>query len=370
MSMNLEDLQTPCLVLDKQILERNLERMSRRMRELGVSLRPHLKTAKSVEVGRMAVSGEAGGITVSTLAEAEYFAENGFRDILVAAAQPPQKLDRAAALVDHGVKVTLITDDVDGARAIASHEANFAVLIELDSGDRRAGVDASGGALLEIANALGPRLSGVMTHAGHSYGCRDIDCIREVAAHERATVVMAASRLREIGHACGVVSVGSTPTMTHVRNLDSVTEARPGVYMFQDLFQAEIGSCEKSDIAVTVLASVIGKNETDNRFLIDAGALALSKDRSTQATPHDAGYGEVWDIEGKPKFGNCIIERVFQEHGAAAADSALDFARLSIGKKVRVAPNHACITAAAHDRYYVVDGGTNVVAEWDRINGW
>jgi D-serine deaminase-like pyridoxal phosphate-dependent protein len=281
MGMQLEDLQTPCLVLDKRILERNLSRMSGKMRRLGVSLRPHLKTAKSAEVARMAVSGEAGGITVSTMAEAEYFADNGFRDILVAASQPPQKLDRAARLVDRGVALTLITDDLDAARALAAHRTPFKVLIELDSGDRRAGVSEGSDELLEIARALGSMFAGVMTHAGHSYGCGDVQCIREVAEHERSTVVNAAMRLRSSGIDCANVSVGSTPTMTHVEDLNGVTEARPGVYMFQDLFQAEIASCSRDEIALTVLASVIGRNEAENRFLLDSGALALSKDRST-----------------------------------------------------------------------------------------
>jgi len=369
-SMNLEDLQTPCLVLDRKILERNLKRMSDAVRRNGVALRPHLKTAKSVEVGRLATRGEAGGITVSTLAEAEYFAERGFRDILIAAAQPANKLDRAEKLIAMGVKVTLVTDDIDAARAIASHSAAFRVLIELDSGDHRAGIKPDSTDLIEIGKVLGEKLAGVMTHAGHSYDCRDPECIRKIAEHERATVVNAASRLRDAGMQCEVVSVGSTPTMTFATNLDGVTEARPGVYMFQDLMQAEIGSASRDDIAVTVLASVIGKNEGENRVLIDAGALALSKDRSTQATDHDAGYGEVRDIEGRRSLGSCIVKRVYQEHGVVTDDNPLPFDKLSIGTKVRIGPNHACITAAAHDRYYVVDGGTEVVAEWDRINGW
>ncbi|HEX6574770.1 MAG TPA: alanine racemase [Gemmatimonadaceae bacterium] len=368
--MRIEDLPTPCLVLDKKILERNLARMSARMRSLGVHLRPHLKTAKSAQVARMATSGEAGGITVSTLAEAEYFARHGFRDILVAAAQAPQKLDRAAALVDRAIDISLITDDLDGARAIATHRAHFNVLIELDSGDQRAGISADSDKLLEIARVLGVKFAGVMTHAGHSYGCRDIACVKQIAEHERSTVVSAATRLRENGIECRVVSVGSTPTMTHVDDLEGVTEARPGVYMFQDLYQAEIGSCSLDDIAVTVLASVIGRNESENRFLVDAGALALSKDRSTASAPRDSGYGSVRDTENIPTFGNCIIERVYQEHGVAISDADLDFGELTVGTKVRIGPNHACITAAAHDRYYVVDGSTEVIAQWDRINGW
>ena len=368
--MNLEDLQTPCLVLDKGILERNLKRMSDTVHRNGVALRPHLKTAKSAAVARMATAGEAGGITVSTLAEAEYFAGNGFRDILVAAAQPPQKLDRAAKLIERGVMVTLVTDDLSLARSIAAHRGDFRVLIELDSGDSRAGIKADDPSLIEIGRELRAKLAGVMTHAGHSYECRDAACIRGIAEGERSTVVSAATRLRDAGMKCDVVSVGSTPTMTYARKLDGVTEARPGVYMFQDLMQVEIGSASKEDIALTVLASVIGKNERENRILVDAGALALSKDRSTQATNHDAGYGEVWDISGHESFGRCIVQRVYQEHGVVTSDRQLPFDKLTIGRKVRIGPNHACITAAAHDRYYVVDGGVNVVAEWDRINGW
>lgn len=369
-SVRLEDLATPCLVLDRGILERNLRRMSEAVHRHGVALRPHLKTAKSAEVARLATQGEAGGITVSTLAEGEYFASHGFRDITVAAALPPQKLDRAGALVERGVTVTLIADDLAAAAAIAGHSAAFRVLIELDSGDRRAGVDASSLKLLEIGRALKHKLAGVLTHAGHSYSCRTTQCIRDVAEEERTTVVTAAERLRGAGMRCDVVSVGSTPTMTHAERLDGVTEARPGVYMFQDLLQAEIGSCRKEDIALTVLASVIGLNPAENRFLVDAGALALSKDRSTRVTAHDAGYGEVWDLEARPAFGSCVIDRAYQEHGVATALDPLPFDRLPVGARVRVAPNHACITAAGHDRYYVVDGGAGVIDVWDRVNGW
>jgi len=367
--MRLEDLPTPCLVLDKGILERNLRRMSDAVHRHGVALRPHLKTAKSAAVARLATTGEKGGITVSTLAEAEYFAESGFRDILLANALPPQKLSRAEVLAFLGVAVTLVTDNVAMASAISAHPGRFKALVEIDSGDRRTGVSADGDDLIEVARALGDKLAGVMTHAGHSYGCRSIDCVADIADDERSAVVTAATRLREAGLQCDVVSVGSTPTMTHARNLDGVTEARPGVYMFQDLFQAEIGSCEKSDIAMTVLASVIGINIEAGRLLIDAGAIALSKDRSTQATEHDAGFGEIRDIENGYSLGTCIIDRAYQEHGAAACERDV-LEKVEIGTRVRVAPNHACLTAAAHDRYYLVDGGSEIIDVWDRVNGW
>jgi len=160
--MQLKDLPTPCLVLDKGILERNLRRMSDAVHRHGVALRPHLKTAKSAAVARLATTDEKGGITVSTLAEAEYFAESGFRDILLANALPPQKLSRAEVLAFLGVAVTLVTDNVAMASAISAHPGRFKALVEIDSGDRRTGVSADGDDLIEVARALGDKLAGVM----------------------------------------------------------------------------------------------------------------------------------------------------------------------------------------------------------------
>ncbi|HVF40078.1 MAG TPA: alanine racemase [Gemmatimonadaceae bacterium] len=368
--MHLEELQTPCLILDRVALERNLETMRSIALRHGVKLRPHLKTAKSADIARMAVGGTAGGITVSTLAEAEYFADHGFADITLAAGITPQKLGRAAALLSRGVMLRVITDDEETAAAIARHPSPFRTLVEIDCGDHRGGISPNSDELLRIGRALGGKLDGVLTHAGHSYGCRDVECIKQVAEQERSAVVLAAKRLSGEGLTCETISVGSTPTMRHADNLDGVTEMRPGVYMFADLFQVEINSCEREDIAVTVLASVIGRRLDENRILVDAGALALSKDRSTQVTQHDAGYGVIWNLEGRPVYGNCVIDRVSQEHGNATSDVRLPFEELQVGTKVRIAMNHSCLTAAAYDRYYVVAGGQEVVETFDRVNGW
>jgi D-serine deaminase-like pyridoxal phosphate-dependent protein len=368
--MRLGRLDTPSLVLDRGILERNLQRMSAAVRRHGVAFRPHLKTAKSAAVARLAVAGEAGGITVSTLAEAGYFAGHGFRDITLAAGVTPAKLDRVADLVYQGVDITVLTDDPDTAAIIGAHAAPIRALVEVDSGEHRGGVDPAGGGLLLVARALGDRLAGVLTHGGHSYGGRTVADMVRIAEEERVAATSAAARLRDAGLRCEVVSVGSTPTALHAERLDGVTEVRAGVYMFQDLFQAAIHSCDQSDIALTVLASVIGRRPGENRILLDAGALALSKDRSTERTPHDAGFGLVWDLAGAPALGECVIERVYQEHGVAVGAAPLPFGELTIGARVRVAPNHACLTAAAYDRYHVVDGGEEIVDVWDRINGW
>jgi D-serine deaminase-like pyridoxal phosphate-dependent protein len=207
----------------------------------------------------------------------------------------------------------------------------------------------------------------VMTHAGHSYAGRSLDDMKRIAETERAGVVRAAERLRSAGHAVPIVSMGSSPTALHATSLAGVTEVRAGVYMFGDLFQAEIGTHGLDDIALTVLTSVIGRRA--GQLLVDAGGLALSKDRSTDAVPKDYGFGLVLDIDGHRSLGEAIVRRAYQEHGVIEPDPChpLD---LAIGAKLRIAPNHTCMTAAAHDRYCIVDGGDEVTAIWPRVNGW
>ncbi len=365
--MRLENLPTPCPVLDRGILLRNIGAMAHQLARHKVPLRPHMKTAKSIEVARLATAGQPGGITVSTLAEAEYFASHGITDILYAVGITPQKLDQVAKLNNAGAAVIVLTDDLDTESAIAAHPQPPRVLIEIDAGEGRGGIAPDEDLLLEMAARLGPQLAGVMTHAGHSYAGRGVADMVRIAETERAGVVRAAERLRQAGHAAPIVSMGSSPTALHAERLDGITEVRAGVYMFGDLFQAEINTHALDAIALTVLTSVIGRRP--GRLLVDAGGLALSKDRSTADAPKDYGFGLVLDIAGKRSYGDAIIRRAYQEHGVVEADPAHPF-DLPIGAKLRIAPNHTCMTAAAHDRYFVVEGSDEVVAIWSRVNGW
>jgi D-serine deaminase-like pyridoxal phosphate-dependent protein len=365
--MKLADLPTPSLVLDRGILLRNIAAMARSLARHNVPLRPHMKTAKSIEVARLATAGQFGGITVSTLAEAEYFAGHGITDILYAVGITPQKLEQIAKLNSAGAAVMVLTDDADVADAIAAQQQPPRALIEIDSGEGRGGIAPDDEMLLDIAGRLGSSLAGVMTHAGHSYAGRSIGDMVLVAEAERAAAVRAAERLRAAGHAAPIVSIGSSPTALHAESLAGVTEVRAGVYMFGDLFQAEIGTHDLDSIAMTVLTSVIGRRP--GRVLVDAGGLALSKDRSTEAAPKDYGFGLVLDINGQRNHGDAIMRRAYQEHGVVELDPAHPF-DLPIGGKLRIAPNHTCMTAAAHDRYYVVESGDDVVAIWSRVNGW
>ena len=371
--MILDDLPTPCLVLDRGILQANLEAMSRAVARNGVALRPHMKTAKSIDVARLAMASKdaaVGGITVSTIAEAEYFAAHGITDILYAVGITPQKLDQIAKLNAAGAAITVVTDDIDVASAIAGHARPPQALIEIDCGEARGGIMPDDPALRMIAERLGKRFAGIMTHAGHSYAGRSIADMRALAEAERQAALRAVAHLRVGGFAVEIISVGSSPTALHAETLDGVSETRPGVYMFGDLFQAQIATNGLDTIAVTVLASVIGRRPSERRVVVDAGALALSKDRSTAAAPIDYGFGLVLDINGHPTLGHSIISRANQEHGVIDLDPSADLPPMPIGSKLRIAPNHTCLTSAAHDRYYVVDGSDTVQAIWPRVNGW
>jgi len=362
-SETLHELETPALVLDRPILDRNLSRMQARMDGLGVRLRPHVKTTKSIDVVRRT---GARSITVSTLKEAEYFLDHGITDILYAVGIAPGKLSHAAALIQRGANLTLILDNL-----VAAHAARaFPILIELDVDGHRSGVSPESDLLIEIAKALGRSLRGVMTHAGESYNCPSTDAIGVMAEQERAGAVRAAERLRAAGFEVPIVSVGSTPTATFARDLSGITEVRAGVYMFHDLVMAGLGVCEIDDIALSVLVTVIGHQPDRGWIITDGGWMSLSRDRGTA---RQQGFGVVRAVDGRAPSDDLIVTSANQEHGiiARADGQRPDFTRYPVGSLLRILPNHACATGAQHTHYNVVEGSNpEVVARWNRINGW
>jgi D-serine deaminase-like pyridoxal phosphate-dependent protein len=377
--MKLEALPTPCAVVDRARLEKNCARMQAIAARHGVRLRPHLKTSKSIDVANLAMGAERCA-TVSTLEEAAYFAERGILDLTYAVGITEDKLERVLEIERaSGARIGVLTDDAATARAIArsgdvrakraiggraSPAREARIWIEIDSGQHRGGVGAESDALLEIARALEPiGVAGVLTHAGHSYAARGAGEIARIAEEERSAAVRAAERIRAAGIACPEVSVGSTPTALHAKSLEGVTELRPGVYVFGDLFQAAIGACANDDIAFSVVASVIGARE--DCAWIDAGALALTQDRSMDGL--GGAYGEVTALDRSSLRGAPRVDRLNQVHGRVVATSQ-ERLELAVGTKVRVTPNHACLTAAMFDRYYVEEDG-EIVAEWPRLRG-
>jgi D-serine deaminase-like pyridoxal phosphate-dependent protein len=375
---SLARLETPALILDDARMTRNIGRMRAKLAQFNVAFRPHVKTNKCIEVTRRLLAQADGPITVSTLAEADYFAAHGIRDIMYAVGIAPNKLAHVTALRKKGVALSIILDNADTAAAAVDFAkasgVPLDVLIEIDADGHRSGVLPDSPELITIGrllNGSSTRLAGVMTHAGKSYDCRSDDAIRAMAGQERAAVVTAATRLREAGLPCPVVSVGSTPTALFADNLDGVTEVRAGVFVFFDLVMAGINVCKVDDIALSVLATVIGQQPQKGWSIVDAGWMAMSRDRGTANQPLDQGYGVVCDIAGRP-LDDLIVVDANQEHGIIAArpGSTKKPALLEVGSQVRILPNHACATGAQYGRYHVVNRDGGIRETWERLNGW
>lgn len=382
---------TPRLLLDEKRMLANIEGMNERLLGQGVTMRPHVKTAKSLPiVERMLAQQPEMKVTVSTLAEAEACFAAGLRDILYAVGMVPSKLMAVQSLNQRGARIAVLIDSVAMALALSAQatmgnsDTRLPVFIELDVDAHRAGVAPESPALMQIAQKLAAsealELAGVMTHAGAAYQCRRTTELVEMAERERRGAVLARDRLLEAGMPCPVVSIGSTPTARFARSFTGITEVRVGVYVFQDLTMLGLGVCGRDDLALSVLTTVIGHQPSRNTLLVDAGWMALSGDRSTSKQMQDQGYGLV---VGEPDQSHSeavgiggvedalIVSAANQEHGLVTRRDAQPFelARYPIGSCLRIYPNHACATAAAFSHYDVarVDGST---ARWPRFGGW
>lgn len=380
MEQGFREIATPALLLDESRMNRNIGRMARQVQRLGVTFRPHVKTNKSWDVTRRLIASPEGPITVSTLREAECFFQHGVKDILYAVSIAPAKLKSVLDLQARGARMSILVDSVDVARHVAQELNGHAcgpsvgVLIEVDSDGHRSGVAPDSPQLPAIARALaaqGVPLRGVLTHAGSSYDCRTPEALWAMAEQERGAAVLAADRLRAAGTECPVVSVGSTPTALAAEHLRGVTELRAGVFVFFDLVMAGIGVCTMDDIALSVLATVIGHQHEKGWTILDAGWMAMSRDRGTARQPVDQGYGVVCDLVGRPIADHILID-ANQEHGIMALrpGSGAQSVRLPVGTQVRILPNHACATAAQHGGYHVIDASGSIREKWPRFSGW
>lgn len=367
----ISDLKTPAFLIDLFILQRNIDAMAKRAERLGVRLRPHVKTHKTAEIARMQAPGPDAAITVSTLAEAQFFRNAGFEDIMYACPLDPNKIPEAAQLSRGMRSFNLLLDHPDTFAALESyaqeHQIRFAVFLKIDCGYHRAGVDPEKGDSYRLAerihNSRRIDFRGVLTHAGHSYHCRGVEAIAEVARQEREIMAGFAEGLRKRGVKPSVVSAGSTPTAVHARSWEGISEIRPGNYVFFDKFMADIGACTLEDCAATVLVSVVGHYPERNQILVDGGALAFSKDPGAVHIDPEVGFGAV---TGYPDL---RFKSVSQELGIITGASRLPFERFPIGSRMRIVPNHSCLAAALFPVYHVVEGN-RVVDAWVPHRGW
>ncbi len=361
--MKLDDLPTPALLLDLERVERNIAAMARRAQLLGVALRPHVKTHKCPELAERQLAAGAIGITVSTLYEAAVFARHGFRDITWAFPATPGRLNEAKQLSEEiGADLGLGVVVDHEAALVAAEQAGhpFKVWLKVDCGYHRVGVDPAKRSSLElaarIASSPAVKFAGILSHSGHAYAARTARELARIAEQERRIMVKFASQLRAAGVSVPAISVGSTPAMSRVRRLDGVTEARPGNYVFYDYTQYSLGACSLDACALTVLATVVSSQRGNRHCVVDAGALALSKDPGPERSGRRS-MGRIFANYGRNQLDpSRYLVSLSQEHGIVRG-------RFPLGTRLRILPNHACLTVACFDEYYVLRGD-RVVDRW------
>ena len=343
-------LDTPTLVVDLDVLDRNISAMAKHAESTGVRLRPHAKTHKCIEIAGLQIAAGARGLTVATVSESEVFAAAGFDDLFIAYPLwvDQAKGQRLRTLLEN-VQLTIGVDSPEGARALAVHLAPLVervqVLVEVDSGHHRTGVlPENAGELADIAGQAGLNVQGVFTFPGHSYAPGRP---REVADQESQALARAATSLRAVGIEPHVVSGGSTPSVKFSGG-SPLTEIRPGVYVFGDAQQFELGTCGPDEIALTALATVV--SHAHGNVVLDAGSKVLGADRPAWTT----GFGRLLDHP------DARISAVSEHH---ATVTWVDSPRPAIGDRVRVVPNHVCNTVNLADELVVVRGG-EIVDRW------
>jgi D-serine deaminase-like pyridoxal phosphate-dependent protein len=287
----------------------------------------------------------------------------------------PGKFAGAIELLKIGVKLNLLTDNAEAAafldEAAGKACVKFDVFVKIDCGTHRVGVEPHMPEAVEIPRQLSDaknlNFAGILTHAGHSYDVKTVEEIKVIARHERDVMVEHAEKLRGLGIDVPTVSIGSTPTINHIDHLNGIDEVRPGNYIFFDNYQATLGSCSFDDTALTVLAAVVHRDASRRKIVIDAGGIAMSKDRGPVHLDSNCGYGRVLDLNGNAT--GLSLDSLSQEHGVMHAADDAEFNRFKIGDRVRILANHSCMTAAQHSHYNVVENG-EIVDKWKIHTGW
>ena len=319
-----------------------------------------------MQLGRRELALGAVGLTVATLVEAETFARAGVRDLTWAFPLDLTHLPHVRRIIDvTGATMRVVLDDLGTAKALAG--SGLHVWLKVDCGYHRAGVDPASAYALDVARELGGErglvFDGILSHSGHAYRTTSKAEAADVAESERRVMVEFGERLRRERIPVRGISVGSTPAMAAVRDLTGVTETRPGNYVFYDRTMVLIGCCDWTDVGVTVLATVVSHQPQASQFIVDAGALALSKDAGPSHGDWPPAMGAV---KGHPEL---TVASVSQEHGIirAASPAVLD-GRFAVGQRIELIPNHSCLTVAQFDEFHVVRDG-QVMDRWPIARG-
>lgn len=361
--MHITQLRTPCVLIDRGRVEKNLDRMQSAAASHGLRLRPHAKTHKSVEFARRQIAGGAAGICCAKLGEAKVFAEAGIEDIRLPYPLHPANAERVVDLLDR-TRLSFIVDHEQVARgwsdAMTSAGRQVDVLVKVDVGFHRCGIDPARRDAAElvarIAALPGLRFRGLLSHAWHGYGAESEDALRRVAEMEARILLDLAGHVRAAGIGVEEISVGATPTARFSIGQPGLTEVRPGNFIYFDRTQVGLGAAGWNDCALTVLARVVAKPAAD-RIILDSGSKTLTNDlaRGFSAAP---GYGTVLrsiDGEQQPDV-SLVVERLSEEHANVHVPSGAH--ALEPGDLVRIVPNHSCVVSNLVDAAWLVEGST------------
>ena len=347
-TMHVAEIDTPALVVDLDIFERNLARVAQYARDHSLRLRPHTKTHKSIAIARRQLSGGAAGLTVAKVSEAEVMVRAQPSDLLVAfPIIGRRKLERLMQAARQ-CRVTVALDSVFAARQLSdaarAAQVEIGILAEVDAGLGRVGV-APGEPLLQLARCIEklPHVSfeGITFYPGHIKNL-DAEGMREL---ERLSDLIGGivEDFRSAGIAPKIVSGGSTPTLFHSHAIGGLTEIRPGTYVFNDLNTLRSGACAMEDCAASVLATVVS-TARPGQMILDGGSKTFSSDRPVNTG--DVSFGHIVEAP------QARFHKMNEEHGFV--DISRESGAFSIGDRVHVIPNHICVAVNLHERIYGV----------------
>jgi D-serine deaminase-like pyridoxal phosphate-dependent protein len=378
--VTVKELPTPSVLIDRARVQRNIERMQAAADARGIRLRPHSKTHKSPLIARWQIERGAVGICCAKLGEAEVFADAGIADIRLPYPLHPANADRVAAL-GRRTHLSFIVDHPAVARgwsrALTAAGAAVDVLVKVDVGFHRCGIDPGGGALpfiLEVASLPGLRFRGLLSHAGQAYHASSEDHLRSIAEEEAATLGRLAGACRAAGVAIEEISAGATPPARFSLRQDGLSEYRPGNYVYFDRTQVAMGAATVDDCALTVLARVVGKPAVD-RLILDSGSKTLTNDGARGFAPLPGFGAVIVSGVGSRQSGvgralvpgvetivdeTLLIERLSEEHATVRVTSGST--PLEPGDLVRVLPNHSCPVSNLVDAAWLVDGNEVIEA--------
>ncbi len=359
-SSSLFDLETPCVIVDHGKLIENIKFMQNIANENSVFLRPHIKAHKCLRMAKIQIEEGAIGVTASKTDEAIVFIEGGIKSITVA--YPiinKDKLDRLLiSAIKNNTDIRMVVDSIEGITNISTvsnkYGVQIPVFVKIDVGLHRCGLSENNPVLIDLVNIIyddrNISFAGLFSHAGHAYASNNADDIRLIASEECNVLLHLRKKIQNKGRNIAEVSVGATPTALVSNTYSGITEIRPGNYVFFDMTSVHKGLIGAERVALSVLATVISKN--DSYYIIDAGSKTLSSDMGAHGTVGSGTYGQAYKLGDYENTSVSMpIIKLSEEHGFVQRNKT----NLKIGDKVRILPNHSCPVANLTEYLFIID---------------